>query len=78
MIFNGHFDTFTWNFFYELTFKPEASRIFFVVKITLGLAKSSIIDIPEVMVLMKSFISSADEIGKGTHFSSDMTIVSMI
>ena len=59
----------------HLSLKPPD---FFVVIITLGLAKSSFIDIPDVMVLMKSLISPADQTGKGTHFSTDMTIVSMI
>ena len=48
------------------------------MKITLELAKSSLIGISEVLVLRYSFISPADQIGQGTHFFSDMTVFSMI
>ena len=57
---------------------PLSLQIFFVVKITLGLAIKSIIFILEVLVLSNCFYSFNDQIGQGTQISSKMAIFSVI
>ena len=57
---------------------PLSLQIFFVVKITLGLAISSIIFILEVLVLSNCFYSFVDQTGQGTQIPSKMAIFSVI
>ena len=57
---------------------PKSLQIFFVVKITLELAISSIVFIPEVLVLSNCFYSFVDQTGQGTQIPSKMAIFSVI
>ena len=55
-------------------FYDKNLQIFSVVKISPGLAISTMVFIREVLVLAKCFNSFIDQTGQGTQFSSDMAI----